>query len=567
MNIIYIKKRRQQKEFSAYGGTVKEVSGYRYHTFTQNGTFTVVNPGEVDILVVGGGGGGGWGNMASGGGGGGGVVYQSILVTNGNYTITVGAGGGKATTNTSEGGDGESSSFGNISASGGGGGGSTGTGVRTGKNGASGGGGALNTYNAQNAGGTGTNGQGNDGARSGRGGAGGGGGAGSSGQIGGVGDYGQGGAGGSGIQWLDGEYYGGGGAGCSTWYSDTSRPVPAGGIGGGGNGGKYNGRVSATNGTNGKGGGGGGSSEYTYTSGNGGSGIIVVKYAVTKNLWTPSSISSDLISWWDASDSTTIFDSISGGSTPSDGGEVKRLEDKSSSGFDLFPPTAYDASAYGPLRSVSHKNGLDCLDFNSSVNNRYLWSSTETNATSSSLFTNWTGFTNFATNRSKMTIIAYFPTKANQLIGNVSYQLKDSHSLGTSSTTFSGSTIFGNRNGNTGVITTSNSESSSGGIYVGYFDRNASTDEYVIRFNGSELTTTDLSGYTYDLTWEDGSGSTSRASINKNSPNNCIMGEIIIVHDGTQSTVEKIEGYMAHKWGLLSDLPSSHPYKTQIPEE
>lgn len=295
--------------------------------------------------------------------------------------------------------------------------------------------------------------------------------------------------------------------------------------------------------------------------------VMIWEPSPSFTLWTPSSISSDLIAWWDASDSTTIFDSISGGSTPSDGGEVKRVEDKSSSGFDLFPPTAYDASVYGPLRSESYQNGLDCLDFNSSVNTRYLWSSTETNATSASLFVNWTAFTNFAANRSKMTIIAYFPIKANQLIANVSYQLSPSHSLGTSSTTFSGSTRFGDRNGNTGVITTSDSESSSGGIYVGYFDRNGSPDEYFLRFNGLELTTTDLSGYTYDLTWEDGSSSTSRASINRSSPNNCIMGEIIITHDGTQSTVEKLEGYMAHKWGLVSDLPISHPYKTQSPKE
>lgn len=28
---------------------------------------------------------------------------------------------------------------------------------------------------------------------------------------------------------------------------------------------------------------------------------------------------------------------------------------------------------------------------------------------------------------------------------------------------------------------------------------------------------------------------------------------------------EKIEGYLAHKWGLESKLPSSHPYKTSAP--
>ena len=31
------------------------------------------------------------------------------------------------------------------------------------------------------------------------------------------------------------------------------------------------------------------------------------------------------------------------------------------------------------------------------------------------------------------------------------------------------------------------------------------------------------------------------------------------------STLEKAEGYLAHKWGLTGSLPSSHPYKTSAP--
>jgi hypothetical protein len=42
-------------------------------------------------------------------------------------------------------------------------------------------------------------------------------------------------------------------------------------------------------------------------------------------------------------------------------------------------------------------------------------------------------------------------------------------------------------------------------------------------------------------------------------------GEIIFTEDVTQSNSDKIEGYLAHKWGLTTDLPSAHPYKTQAP--
>jgi hypothetical protein len=42
-------------------------------------------------------------------------------------------------------------------------------------------------------------------------------------------------------------------------------------------------------------------------------------------------------------------------------------------------------------------------------------------------------------------------------------------------------------------------------------------------------------------------------------------GEIVFVEDVTQTNSDKIEGYLAHKWGLTADLPSSHPYKTSAP--
>ncbi len=44
------------------------------------------------------------------------------------------------------------------------------------------------------------------------------------------------------------------------------------------------------------------------------------------------------------------------------------------------------------------------------------------------------------------------------------------------------------------------------------------------------------------------------------------IAEVIIV-DGadSQANIDKIEGYLAHKWGLTADLPSAHPYKTTAP--
>ena len=44
------------------------------------------------------------------------------------------------------------------------------------------------------------------------------------------------------------------------------------------------------------------------------------------------------------------------------------------------------------------------------------------------------------------------------------------------------------------------------------------------------------------------------------------IGEFLI-YGGTisESNRQKVEGYLAHKWGLTANLPSAHPYKTEAP--
>jgi len=42
---------------------------------------------------------------------------------------------------------------------------------------------------------------------------------------------------------------------------------------------------------------------------------------------------------------------------------------------------------------------------------------------------------------------------------------------------------------------------------------------------------------------------------------NAHVGEIIAVAYPTTATRQKVEGYLAHKWGLTASLPAGHPYK------
>ena len=261
--------------------------GYVVHTFTSSDTLNIPVPASADVLVVGGGGGGGCVGTTGGGGGAGGVSNSNgVAVASGDTTVTVGAGGlgGKNGAGARNATSGSNSVFGGITAFGGGNGAGntqnagTGSGVV-----GSGGGGAYPS--PAGARGTGTPGQGKDGGAgqtAAQYGQGGGGGAGSDGQ-GGSGSYG--GYGGTGLyftafsSWGDTNhlgYFGGGGGGSYRSYP-TATAGGAGGWGGGGQGGDAVGLAGQAN----TGGGGGGADEgggNSVTAGDGGSGIVIVRY-------------------------------------------------------------------------------------------------------------------------------------------------------------------------------------------------------------------------------------------------------------------------------------------------
>lgn len=279
--------------------TTTSSNGYTYVAFRTVGFCNWNVPGNassIDYLVVGGGGGGG--TRHAGGGGAGGLLKGSTSISSvTTLSIEVGAGGAGGDTavsgqNFAYGSNGNPSTISKASGAGtfntltadGGGGGVTG-GFELGRNGGSGGG-ALAT------GGTATSGQGNNGgnglANNPYWGGGGGGGAGA---VGGNASQGVAGNGGAGTTWINdfttaiatslsltntvNVYFAGGGGG-----GGTSGTAGTGGIGGGGDGsaGNNNDGVSGIANTGG-GGGGGGLGTVVPKGGNGGSGVVLLRYA------------------------------------------------------------------------------------------------------------------------------------------------------------------------------------------------------------------------------------------------------------------------------------------------
>jgi hypothetical protein len=256
----------------ATGGIITADNNYIYHTFLSSATFTPTQSITCDYLVVAGGGGGG--NVYGGGGGaggarctvgatgGGGTLESALSLTATAYTVTVGAGGLAGSV-------GNNSVFGSITSTAGGRGATYNT-TAAGTGGSGGGGGGSNGQTPK---GLGTANQGFDGADGGT-----------------SGNYGAGGGGGAGaLGGTPGTNSGVGGAGITTSISGTSTTYAGGGgggktnnganaaAGGAGGGGAGSNTTPGTAGTANTGGGGGGA--FSNPGGQGGSGIVIVRYA------------------------------------------------------------------------------------------------------------------------------------------------------------------------------------------------------------------------------------------------------------------------------------------------
>jgi hypothetical protein len=286
---------------TASGGTITTSGNFKIHTFTSPGTFCVsavsgtAAENTVGYMVVAGGGGGG--AVRGGGAGGGGfregrnvpvdnftasplvanAPTNAITVTAQGYPITVGAGGALSTSPT----DGANSIFSSITSTGGGNGGTQEGSKHPGGAGGSGGGGGGDPSGSVPAGAGNTPpvspAQGTAGALGNVRTGGGGGGATAAGSAA-SGPAGNGGPGGAGATTsITGSpvAYGGGGGGGS-----QSGTKGSGGAGGGGDGGDAPAPAcAAENGTANTGGGGGGQGDYTVScSGNGGSGVVIIRY-------------------------------------------------------------------------------------------------------------------------------------------------------------------------------------------------------------------------------------------------------------------------------------------------
>lgn len=236
-------------------------------------------------------------------------------------------------------------------------------------------------------------------------------------------------------------------------------------------------------------------------------------------LWTPAVITTDL--WFDAADAGTIT---------LNGTTVSQWNDKSGKGRNATQATAADQPVY--LQNTLNGNPILRFTTSDRMDTAYQWPSTQTVALV------------IASNASTIT--------ANTI-----------------------STAYGNTNPpsfpNMTAIETHNGFASTASPRI-TFELQSSATNVINRINGTNLGLLDTVQYQFvtAVLQADNMTQTGRnvnfGSIYANPSTSFDIAECVTIASYVSgSIVEKLEGYLAWKWGMVKDLPSSHPYKNSPP--
>lgn len=251
----------------------------------------------------------------------------------------------------------------------------------------------------------------------------------------------------------------------------------------------------------------------------------VVSSAVTSSwviTWTPRAFGSSLKFWFDGADASTI--TLDGSS------RVSQWRDKSANTFVLNQATATDRPS-----SVNFLNSKG-LVFDT-VSKRLA-------STTAATFLDTDGFSAFfvqqtaAVGNWRVLLSTY---------SNKNFMLFSTYS-GTAYRFFNGA------HSSTGLQSTNTQVTGYIAVPSGTFtDRRDGTQVSSVSIAATTHATNNFAIGNYYLTNQTGTGVST-------------IGEVVVLETGSNlSSWEKIEGYLAHKWGLQANLPTGHPYKSVAP--
>lgn len=269
--------------------------------------------------------------------------------------------------------------------------------------------------------------------------------------------------------------------------------------------------------------------------------------------WYPGDIGT-LVAWYDAADNNQII--VAGAGT-----NVTNWLDKSGNGYDLFQPTvSLRPSTSGSL------NGKNALDFNQDL----LFNlANAANIIDSSSNLSITHVASNVINDPNYVIYwcdAFYPAAGYNGLGAGGTPILECH-MGSS-----GPDVWGffmcDGGGNTAVVNQDffvlNTSTSSSGPYIS----NANIDMRTLFPTGSwRIDGTSFGSSSFTVARDNRipssfivGGQADPAFASRNLEG--LLCDIVISQDLTQTESDRLEGYLCYKWGINSNLPISHPYKS-----
>ena len=233
--------------------------------------------------------------------------------------------------------------------------------------------------------------------------------------------------------------------------------------------------------------------------------------------WTPADITTAL--WLDAADSTTVT-TVSG--------DVSQWNDKSGNGRNATQTTA----AKRPFLNSSSVNGKDSISFSNVDSVEGL-------------------ITSYTQSENNNYMICFAGSQASTMNSRL---IASSSKNALISISRSGNTVFVGGN----VVTSgwASVNTTNIGILLA-----PSSGNFQFYGNGTSIANATLTVTNFGTINFGSHG----GGFSGNEPADGTICEIVVVLESTTLTREKIEGYLAHKWGLTAGLPAGHPYKTNAP--
>jgi hypothetical protein len=259
-------------------------------------------------------------------------------------------------------------------------------------------------------------------------------------------------------------------------------------------------------------------------------------------LWTPARTTTAL--WLDAADAGTLYDATSGGSLVAADGAIARWEDKSGNGRHVTQGTL----SRRPLRRLGIQNGRDIAEFDGTAD--YMYRGTSPISLNS--------FAAFSVFKFRST------TTSNRfaILGRTSDNLPIFFHR---TQVVSGSQFYRSVVGDTDATLTGFNASFSTSAYI-MFATTVTSSTHSFFIDGSLFGTPATQTATGTPNqWTIGALSSSSGASGQEFADMDAC-EFILTAGLTTSDRQRIEGYLAHKWGLAGNLPANHPYKTNAPK-